>query len=123
MGTRKEPALTCPECGAPAVDGMSCFEQLAWLIGWEQHEPELRVLHHHLLLSQDLEPVLIGIATEGLVDVALLIRHRTDGYTQFSEDLIDVFKTEVERVDLDELEAGLYAEGALQLVRSCWSLS
>lgn len=42
MGTRKEPALTCPECGAPAVDGMSCFEQLAWLIGWEQHEPELR---------------------------------------------------------------------------------
>src|SRR5690606_40196463 len=73
-------------------------------------------LHHHLLLSQDLEPVLIGIATEGLVDVALLIRHRTDGYTQFSEDLIDVFKTEVERVDLDQLEADLYAEGALQLV-------
>lgn len=42
MGTRKEPALTCPECGAPAVDGMSCFEQLAWLIGWEQHDPERR---------------------------------------------------------------------------------
>ena len=30
------PERRCSECGAPAVDGMDCFEQSGSLIGWEQ---------------------------------------------------------------------------------------
>lgn len=35
----------CPECGAPRVDGLSCWEQLGILIAWEADDPELLAEH------------------------------------------------------------------------------
>ncbi len=35
----------CPECGAPKVDGMTCWEQLGALIAWEAQDPELAAQH------------------------------------------------------------------------------
>lgn len=45
----------CPECGAPAVNGMSCFEQLGWLIGWEQFDPDLAAVHFVTVTSYNLQ--------------------------------------------------------------------
>jgi hypothetical protein len=36
---------SCPECGAPMVAGMSCWEQLGAIIAWEWHDPELLAEH------------------------------------------------------------------------------
>src|SRR5690349_1158418 len=35
----------CPECGAPIVDGMNCWEMLGALIAWEYDDPELLAEH------------------------------------------------------------------------------
>jgi hypothetical protein len=35
----------CAECGAPAVDGMTCWEQLGAILAWEAHDPELAAEH------------------------------------------------------------------------------
>ncbi|MBP2018098.1 hypothetical protein J2Z79_001497 [Symbiobacterium terraclitae] len=51
----QRPDRRCPECGAPAVDGMDCFEQLGWLIGWEQWDPELAALHFVTVASYNLQ--------------------------------------------------------------------
>ena len=32
---------TCPECDAPSVNGLSCWEMLGMLIAWEYDDPEL----------------------------------------------------------------------------------
>lgn len=45
----------CPECGAPAIDGMGCFEQLAWTIGWESEDPELLALHFYTVASFNMQ--------------------------------------------------------------------
>jgi len=36
---------SCPECGAPAVDGMTCSEQFGVVLAWEAHDPELAAEH------------------------------------------------------------------------------
>jgi hypothetical protein len=36
---------SCPECGAPRLEGMTCWEQLGLLIAWEYDDPELRAEH------------------------------------------------------------------------------
>jgi hypothetical protein len=58
----------CPECGAPAVDGLSCFEQMAQVLGWEGQDPELAALHFLTVASYNLqhpaqftEPALAGL--------------------------------------------------------------
>ena len=35
----------CPECGAPMVDNMNCWEQLGGIISWEYDYPELLAEH------------------------------------------------------------------------------
>lgn len=37
--------MSCPECGAPAVDGLGCDGQLGLIIGWESGNPELFAVH------------------------------------------------------------------------------
>lgn len=50
------PAATeCPECGAPAVDGMSCWEQLGALIAWEWADPELLAEHFSTVACYNLQ--------------------------------------------------------------------
>jgi hypothetical protein len=36
---------TCPECDAPSVNGLSCWEMLGMLIAWEYDDPELLAEH------------------------------------------------------------------------------
>ena len=45
----------CPECGAPAVDGMSCWEQFGSLLAWEVDDPELRAEHFLTVASYNLQ--------------------------------------------------------------------
>jgi hypothetical protein len=45
----------CPECGAPAVDGMSCWEQLGLLLAWEYDDPELAEEHFLTVASYNLQ--------------------------------------------------------------------
>jgi Family of unknown function (DUF5946) len=45
----------CPECGAPAVDGMSCWEQLGALLAWEADDPELATEHFLTVASYNLQ--------------------------------------------------------------------
>jgi hypothetical protein len=45
----------CPECGAPALDGMTCWEQLGALIAWEYQDPELLAEHFLTVASYNLQ--------------------------------------------------------------------
>lgn len=45
----------CPECGGPAVDGLTCFEQLAAMGAWEYQDPELLALHFRTVASYNLQ--------------------------------------------------------------------
>lgn len=38
-------STTCPECGAPRRDGMTCWEQLGGVLAWEAQDPELAAEH------------------------------------------------------------------------------
>lgn len=52
MGTD---ATVCPECGAPRVDGLTCWEQLGLLIAWEHQDPELQAKHFLIVVSYNLQ--------------------------------------------------------------------
>lgn len=41
---------SCPECGAPIVEGMTCWEQLGAVLAWEWQDPELQA-HHFLTVA------------------------------------------------------------------------
>ena len=41
----EEAGVTCPECGAPRVEGMTCWEQLGAILAWEWQDPELQAEH------------------------------------------------------------------------------
>lgn len=65
---------TCPECGAPRVAGMGCWEQLGALLAWEAHDPALSAAHFLTVASYNLqhpaqfsEPALAGLRA-GLID-------------------------------------------------------
>ncbi|HEU5099665.1 MAG TPA: DUF5946 family protein [Roseiflexaceae bacterium] len=45
----------CPECGAPAVEGMTCWEQLGAILAWEAHDPELLAEHFLTVASYNLQ--------------------------------------------------------------------
>ena len=45
----------CPECGAPRVDGLGCWEQLGQLIAWEVDDVELRGEHFLTVASYNLQ--------------------------------------------------------------------
>ena len=46
---------TCSECGAPRVDGLDCWGQLAAIIAWEWQDPELRAQHFLTVASYNLQ--------------------------------------------------------------------
>ena len=45
----------CPECGAPRVDGLDCWEQLGAIIAWEWQDPELMAQHFLTVASYNLQ--------------------------------------------------------------------
>jgi hypothetical protein len=45
----------CPECGAARVQGLTCQEQLAALLGWESTNPELFRVHFYTVASFNLQ--------------------------------------------------------------------
>jgi Family of unknown function (DUF5946) len=45
----------CAECGAPQVMGLSCWEQLGMIIGWEYGDPELLAEHFLTVASYNLQ--------------------------------------------------------------------
>ena len=46
---------TCPECGAPQVDGLTCWEQLGALLAWEWQDPALLAVHFLTVASYNLQ--------------------------------------------------------------------
>jgi hypothetical protein len=51
----RQPGDTCPECGAPRVDGLSCWEQLGAILAWEWQDPELAAQHFLTVASYNLQ--------------------------------------------------------------------
>lgn len=58
----------CPECGAPQVEGFTCWEQLGAILAWEWQDPELAAVHFLTVASYNLqhpaqftEQVLLGL--------------------------------------------------------------
>lgn len=45
----------CPECDAPSLEGLGCWEQLGLLIAWESDDPALRAEHFLLVASYNLQ--------------------------------------------------------------------
>jgi hypothetical protein len=40
-----QPEYHCPECGAPKVNDLICWEMLGMLLAWEYDDPELQAEH------------------------------------------------------------------------------
>lgn len=53
--TNDSPIMTCPECGAPEVDGLNCWWQLGAVCAWEWQDPELAALHFVTVASYNLQ--------------------------------------------------------------------
>jgi hypothetical protein len=45
----------CPECGARAVDGLGCWEQLGMLLSWEGNDPALQAEHFLTVAAYNLQ--------------------------------------------------------------------
>ena len=45
----------CPECSAPRVNGLSCWEMLGMLLAWEYDDPDLRAEHFLTVASYNLQ--------------------------------------------------------------------
>jgi hypothetical protein len=45
----------CPECGAPAVDGLDCWGMLGMLLSWEAADPELSAEHFLTVAAYNLQ--------------------------------------------------------------------
>ena len=45
----------CPECGAPRVDGLNCWEQLGVIGAWEWQDPSLLAQHFLTVASYNLQ--------------------------------------------------------------------
>lgn len=48
-------ATTCPECGGPVVDGLTCWQQLGALLAWEWQDPALLAVHFSTVASYNLQ--------------------------------------------------------------------
>ena len=47
--------MNCPECGAPCIEGMNCWEMLGAIIAWEYQDPELMAEHFLTVASYNLQ--------------------------------------------------------------------
>jgi Family of unknown function (DUF5946) len=45
----------CPECGAPLVEGLNCWEQLGALLAWEWDDPALQAEHFLTVAAYNLQ--------------------------------------------------------------------
>jgi Family of unknown function (DUF5946) len=45
----------CPQCGAPTVEGLDCWEQLGAILAWEWQDPELLGVHFLTVASYNLQ--------------------------------------------------------------------
>ena len=45
----------CPECGAAAINGVTCFEQLGLLLAWEFDDPDLQAEHFVTVAAYNLQ--------------------------------------------------------------------
>lgn len=52
---KKQERTTCPECGAPRVEGMTCREQLGAIGAWEFQDPDLMAEHFLTVASYNLQ--------------------------------------------------------------------
>jgi hypothetical protein len=46
---------TCEECRAPRVGGLTCWEQLGWLLAWEADDSELLAEHFLTVATYNLQ--------------------------------------------------------------------
>ena len=53
--SESQPTDRCPECGAPRVDGLGCWDLLGQLIAWEVDDAELRGVHFLTVASYNLQ--------------------------------------------------------------------
>ena len=52
---KSEKGIICPECGAPLVENMNCWEQLGGIISWEYEYPELLAEHFKTVACYNLQ--------------------------------------------------------------------
>lgn len=45
----------CPECGAPKIEGLDCWNQLCLILAWESNDPELWALHFVIVAAYNLQ--------------------------------------------------------------------
>lgn len=100
-----EPAA-CPECGAPHVEGLSCFEQLGAILAWEWQDPELAAVHFLTVASYNLQhpaqftaPALVGLREQFIahLDQGVPISEIRRRVGQASAGATRVLKPEAER--------------------------
>ena len=48
-------SASCPECGAPRLDGMTCWDQLGLLLAWEAEDSALAAEHFLTVASYNLQ--------------------------------------------------------------------
>jgi hypothetical protein len=53
--TSDDGSISCSECGASRLDGLSCWEQLGLLIAWEYQDPELQAVHFLIVASYNFQ--------------------------------------------------------------------
>lgn len=68
---------SCPECGAPTVAGMSCWEQLGAIIAWEWHDPELLAEHFLTVAAYNLQHP-AQFSDEALAELRVALIDRLD---------------------------------------------
>lgn len=97
---------SCPECGAPRVDGLDCWGQLGAIIAWEWQDPELLAQHFLTVASYNLqhpaqftEGALAGLRQQFIEHLdngvpVTEIRHRV---SNMAEGSVKVRKPETER--------------------------
>ena len=51
----REDTHVCPECGAPAVEGLGCWQQLGAILAWEAHDAELAAEHFSTVACYNLQ--------------------------------------------------------------------
>jgi hypothetical protein len=55
MAHQHNAETTCPECGAPRVQSMACWEQLGGILAWEYTDPDLQAEHFLTVASYNLQ--------------------------------------------------------------------
>jgi hypothetical protein len=77
-------SATCPECGAPRVDGLTCWEQLGALLALEAEDPELASEHFLTVASYNLQHP-AQFTDRALADLRAALRDRLDSRVPIAE--------------------------------------